>query len=606
MADHLTRAWDVFISYASEDQDWADNVRSTLEDSGIRCWIASRDVPIGSNWAEEILKGIDAAKAMVLVFSTAANKSKHVKREVNRAVEMNISIFALRVEDVRAEGAVAYAIDSEQWVNQTAPPRKQDFDRLVAAVTGAIQADLHGPAPSVAPSPPGDAVSKRATRVRLLTSAAAVLVVSVMSFAIYLFAVQAGLDTASKHGDRKDGLDEYTNSLGMKLRRIPAGRFVMGSPIEEQGRRPDEDQQEIEIPNDFFLGTYEVTQQEYLTVTSVNPSGYPGPFDPLLPVRNVTWTDASRFCEKLNELDVRRPAGHKYRLPTEAEWEYGCRAGEPGPFSCGQTLTHRNARFKSPDTGPAANSPVSGSDRSVKVERPTIVLTRSEDGARLQLKSKAFLTDVLVSNEQVLNVKPDPADPSTLVLRGLQPGLCRLDLTGVDNSRETFDVIVQHDVELLRMILKRAFPTAEIEILPLKAGAVLSGTVERVDDVGKVLSVVRNQLGCRDDDIVNSIKVRTDEGPCRVGQYDKNRLGLFDMHGNVAEWCLEWYDRQYQTNNRNLEPEVRDKGIDDWHTVRGGSWKSAAEFCRSAARDRSVIGNDRDQIGFRVALVRVR
>jgi formylglycine-generating enzyme required for sulfatase activity len=121
--------------------------------------------------------------------------------------------------------------------------------------------------------------------------------------------------------------DVTTNSIGMKLKLIPAGTFMMGS----------EDTQEVHqvtLTKPFLLGVYEVTQRQYERVMGVNPSEFKGLFGKK-PVEWVSWEDAVEFCRKLSTLPSERAAGRVYRLPTEAEWEYACRAGTTTTFSFG-------------------------------------------------------------------------------------------------------------------------------------------------------------------------------------------------------------------------------------------------------------------------------
>lgn len=120
---------------------------------------------------------------------------------------------------------------------------------------------------------------------------------------------------------------------------IPPGTFRMGSPTNEVDRYPDENPQSlVTISHGFWMGKYEVTQAEYLAVMGNNPSHFTG--DPNRPVDSVTWSDATNYCAKLTERERERAAGRitasvAYRLPTEAEWEYACRAGTTTRFSYG-------------------------------------------------------------------------------------------------------------------------------------------------------------------------------------------------------------------------------------------------------------------------------
>jgi len=179
---------------------------------------------------------------------------------------------------------------------------------------------------------------------------------------------------------------QQTNSLGMKLLFIPPGEFDMGAAPEEvapppEGRRKlppgkgssdhareGKPRHRVKITKPFYLALYQVTQAEYEQVMGVNPSAFtekqldtPAFQPPLLaleakyrpddrpkavgqdtrrhPVETVSWDDAQEFCRKLSAIPAERVAGRVYRLPTEAEWEYACRAGTTTRWSCGDDET---------------------------------------------------------------------------------------------------------------------------------------------------------------------------------------------------------------------------------------------------------------------------
>ena len=116
----------------------------------------------------------------------------------------------------------------------------------------------------------------------------------------------------------------------MRLVLIRAGTFMMGSPDSEKGHKADESpQHEVTISKPFYMGVTEVTQAQYEAVMGTNPSGSKGPTNP---VEKVSWHEASDFCRKLAQK-----TGKTVRLPTEAEWEYACRAGSKTRFSFGDS-----------------------------------------------------------------------------------------------------------------------------------------------------------------------------------------------------------------------------------------------------------------------------
>jgi len=252
------------------------------------------------------------------------------------------------------------------------------------------------------------------------------------------------------------------NSLGMKLVLIPAGSFRMGSPeSEDVESRPangaagadERPQHRVTLTHPFYLGIYPVTQRHYEAVMGNNPAefrqGRRG--GPDHPVEMVTWDDAVRFCDWLSKRPDEMAASRQYRLPTEAEWEYACRAGSRWAFNWGDAATSYQANF---------------------------------DGARPYGKAAQ-----------------GPAAHTT----------------------------------------------------------------------------------------------------SRVGSFRPNALGLYDMHGNVWEWCQDWYDPQAYSRIAGFDPEGPRSG--NRKAVRGGAWSSGGGDCRSACRDFWYgTGHASNSIGFRVVM----
>ena len=136
-------------------------------------------------------------------------------------------------------------------------------------------------------------------------------------------------DNAVTVASTQDRLKTYTNSIGMEFVLIPAGEFMMGSPSNEEDRASDEGPvHRVTISNDFYMGKYEVTQKQWREVMGDNHSYFKGDDRP---VEFVLWDDVQEFIRKLNEKE----GTDKYRLPSEAEWEYACRAGTTTRYSFG-------------------------------------------------------------------------------------------------------------------------------------------------------------------------------------------------------------------------------------------------------------------------------
>jgi formylglycine-generating enzyme required for sulfatase activity len=250
-----------------------------------------------------------------------------------------------------------------------------------------------------------------------------------------------------------------TNAIGMKLTLIPAGKFLMGSPMNEPERDTDEGQHEVKITKPFYLGIHEVSQREWERVMPKNPSVFhpKNGGSPEHPVEQVLWGEAVEFCKKLSDLPEEKRAGRAYRLPTEAEWEYACRAGTQTIFHFGNRLASNQANFN-------GRFPYGG----------------AEEGPYLQKTAK-------------------------------------------------------------------------------------------------------------------------------VGSYQPNAFGLYDMHGNVAEWCSDWYDPDYYVHSPKEDPHGPSQGVVPtgfggfYQVVRGGSWLDEGRGCRAAYRFRFMPSDRYRLVGFRVA-----
>jgi len=253
--------------------------------------------------------------------------------------------------------------------------------------------------------------------------------------------------------------------------RIQGGTFTMGSPASEPERYDDEGPRRQVTVSGFYMGKYEVTQREYQEITGTNPSNFKGDN---LPVENVSWYDAVEYCNKRSQKEGLTPAytinksrkdtnntseydeekwtvtwnrnANGYRLPTEAEWEYACRAGTTAPFSTGNNITTSQANYNG---------------------------------------------DYPYNN----NAK------------------------GTNRGKTT-----------------------------------------------------------------------------PVGSFASNGWGLYDMHGNVWEWCWDWYDNY--ASSAQTDPVGASSG--SGRVIRGGSWNNDGRFVRSAIRGNSTPSGRHDGLGFRL------
>ena len=140
-------AHDVFISYSSNDKPTADAACAVLEQKGIRCWIAPRDIVPGADWGESIIDAINDARALVLVFSSHANASPQIKREVERAVNKGIPIIPLRIEDVAPTTSLEYFISTPHWLDAYNPPLERHLTYLADVIAHILEGDTLQPRP---------------------------------------------------------------------------------------------------------------------------------------------------------------------------------------------------------------------------------------------------------------------------------------------------------------------------------------------------------------------------------------------------------------------------------------------------------------------------
>jgi hypothetical protein len=134
-------AFDAFISYSSKDKTTANAACAGLESAGVRCWMAPRDIRGGTEYAAGIVEGIDSCRIMVLIFSSNANASPQVHREIERAVSKGLTIIPFRIEDIAPTKAMEYYLGSIHWLDALTPPLARHLGHLVEQVKANLQVD---------------------------------------------------------------------------------------------------------------------------------------------------------------------------------------------------------------------------------------------------------------------------------------------------------------------------------------------------------------------------------------------------------------------------------------------------------------------------------
>ncbi|MEH2038883.1 SUMF1/EgtB/PvdO family nonheme iron enzyme [Nostoc sp.] len=276
--------------------------------------------------------------------------------------------------------------------------------------------------------------------------------ISLKSFQSEVVTVDARGKIANRsNNEAKYFVENLGNGVTLEMVQIPGGTFMMGSPEGEAERDKDENpQHEVKVPG-FFMGKYEITQAQYQAIMGSNPSNFKGE---KRPVEQVSWDNAVEFCQKLSQR-----TGKTYRLPSEAEWEYACRAGTKTPFYFGETITTDLVNYN--------------------------------------------------GNYHYYNIN----NPYAFALKG-------------EYRQQTID----------------------------------------------------------------------------VGEFPPNSFGLYDMHGNVLEWCKDVYNNNYQGAPKDGSAWLTGKD-NNLKVVRGGSWFYNPRACRSADRSSNVYTDRVNDIAFRVVAV---
>jgi formylglycine-generating enzyme required for sulfatase activity len=281
---------DIFLSYAREDRERAQVLAKALENHGWTVWW-DLIIPVGKIWRQVIMGALDAASCVVVLWSVESIRSRWVIEEAEEGLTREI-LTPVLVDDVRPPFGFRQ-MQAANLVNWTGDANNFELKMLLLAIEAII-----GP-----PEP-----------------------------AIITAKAESKSDLEAIRSQKKEptlSVEGFTNSIRMEFVLIPAGTFTMGSSpgFGDDDERPSHI---VRISRPFYLQKTEVTQGQWKKVIGDNPSSFSVCEDDC-PVEQVSWDDAQKFIKKLNKAE----GANEYRLPTEAEWEYACRAGTTTDFSSG-------------------------------------------------------------------------------------------------------------------------------------------------------------------------------------------------------------------------------------------------------------------------------
>jgi formylglycine-generating enzyme required for sulfatase activity len=517
--------------------------------------------------------------------------------------------------------------------------------------------------------------------------------------------------------------DRFTvPDLNLTMLWVEPGKFMMGRPVRHAERRKDERQHQVTLTKGFYLGKYEVTQAQWEKAMGSNPSNFKGADRP---VERVSWTEAVEFCKKLTEVEKkagRVPEGMAYQLPTEAQWEYACRAGTTTAYSWGATITKTNANYnwdggandgsdfkQTRDVGQYAANPWGFFDMHGNVNEwvgdwkanffwggSARVLrggSWSGDGADLRSAERygnspsrrnytlgfrvGFRAREAVQEEALQEEAPKEA--SFAVKPGENFTVPDLNLTREDAQREELrirdtkaayaklgDRFTVPDLNLTmiwvepgtfmmgspeseeghrgnetqhQVTLTKGFYLGKHEVTQAQWEKVMGSNpssskgadrpvvkvswndavefckklTEMEKKAGRVPQGMAYQLpteaqweyACRagtttayswGDSISSKNASHIGGGTTPVGKYPANPWGFHDMHGNVREWCADWYDDY--PSGAVTDPLGPASG--SYRVRRGGSWGSGGAALRSAGRHSYPPSTRANNLGFRV------
>ena len=342
----------IFLAHASEDKPAVLALYDRLKQAGYKPWLDKKDLIPGQIWRDEIPKAIKASQIFLACLSgKSANKQGYIQRELRIALDTlgemlpgTIFFIPMRLEECEIPDLRMSEVGLNlRDIHRLDYWEEDGFEQLERAITHQFKLEPEEPKKPVILRP------------------------SLSVFNFEVVRVNAKGEQIKKESKQSQYFREYLgNDITLEMVAIPGGTFLMGTEDEEIKRlvkkfnwdefRRERPQHQVTVPP-FFMGKYPITQAQWKAIAfltdlkvekdlDLNPAHFKDrPDSDRRPVEQVNWYDAIEFCARLSKLTVR-----EYRLPSEAEWEYACRAGTTTPFYFGETITGKLANYNASET----------------------------------------------------------------------------------------------------------------------------------------------------------------------------------------------------------------------------------------------------------------
>jgi formylglycine-generating enzyme required for sulfatase activity len=331
---------DIFISYKREEQPQARKLADALQRRGWSVWWDPK-LRAGEHFDDAIERALNDASCVIVIWSKLSVNSKYVKDEATYALNRN-KLVPIAIEEVdlpfRFEG-----IQTGQLFDWDGSDGFPEYEKLVTDIMSILgtppteleERNRNNTEMEIKPdksesvkiiTPESAAVAEKPAITALKARRQKKLTLGILGIALIVASIFIGWFNFLK----PKYAQTIQNSIGMEFVLISAGSYSMGSSPGTRGETSERPSHTVKISRPFYLQNTEVTQRQWKEVMGNNPSIFKECGDDC-PVEIVSWWEAHRFIKKLNTME-----GHEaYRLPTEAEWEYACRAGTTTHFSFG-------------------------------------------------------------------------------------------------------------------------------------------------------------------------------------------------------------------------------------------------------------------------------